>query len=42
MINNKMKKLKRLEIKLINSPTFNVFISVGLPVGLITLISQVI
>ena len=36
-----MKKLK-LEIKLINSQTFNVFVSVGFPVGLITLISQVI
>ena len=31
-------KLLRLEIRLLNSPTFNVAIAVGLPVGLLTLI----
>ena len=37
-----MKKLKRLEIKLINSPTFNVFVSVGLPIAILTLIGEII
>jgi len=35
-------KLKRLEIKLLNSATFNVFVAVGLPVGLLTLIGEMI
>ena len=37
-----MKTLRRLEIKLINSPTFNVFVSVGLPVAIITLIGEIL
>ena len=35
-------KLLRLEIRLLNSPIFNVAIAVGMPVGLITLIGEVI
>ena len=36
------KKLKRLEIKLLNSATFNVFVAIGFPTGLITLIGAII
>jgi|TARA_R110000744_G_scaffold359593_1_gene466916 hypothetical protein len=47
LIGNKLKKylktkLRRLEISLLNSPTFNVAVAVGLPVGLITLIGEMI
>tara|TARA_R110002072_G_scaffold148325_1_gene295762 strand:+ start:569 stop:712 length:144 start_codon:yes stop_codon:yes gene_type:complete len=47
LIGDKMKKyfktkLRRLEIRLLNSPTFNVAVAVGLPVGLLTLIGEII
>jgi len=35
-------KLLRLEIKLLNSAFFNVLVAVGLPVGLFSLLGQVI
>jgi hypothetical protein len=36
------KKLKRLEIKLLNSAIFNIFVAIGFPTGLITLIGAII
>jgi hypothetical protein len=35
-------KLLRLEIKLLNSAFFNVLVALGLPVGLLSLLGQVI
>ena len=35
-------KLRRIEIRILNSPTFNVFIAIGLPVGLLTLIGELV
>ena len=35
-------KLRRIEIRLLNSATFNVAVAVGLPIGLITLIGELV
>lgn len=34
-------KLRRIEIKLLNSATFNVFVAIGFPIGMIALIAQI-
>ena len=36
------KKLKRLEIKLLNSATFNVFVAIGFPIGLLTILGELV
>ena len=35
-------KLLRLEIRLLNSASFNVLVAVGFPVGLLSLLGQVV
>jgi len=35
-------KLLRLEIRLLNSASFNVLVAVGLPIGLLSLLGQVV
>ena len=35
-------KLRRIEIRILNSPTFNVFIAIGMPVGLLTILGELL
>mgnify|MGYP003644630227 FL=1 len=35
-------KLRRIEIRILNSPTFNVFIAIGMPIGLLTILGELL
>jgi hypothetical protein len=35
-------KLRRIEIKILNSPTFNIFVAIGMPIGLLTILGELI